>query len=283
VEAATLIAAGEGEVIGDSPERRVEILSDAEAVNATVSRFGPGREGADLHVHRHHSDLFYVLEGELTVRLGAEDRQVAVPAGTLARVPPLVVHGFRNASEADFRFLNLHAPGMHFADYLRAVRDGRPFTYDQEPPPAKGARSPEDAAVGNAELVVDRPGLRVALLTDVDEIGVAEVSREPMTSEPGTPPPPHVHRRHVESFFVLAGELTVTAGGRELRAGAGAWVQVPAGTPHTFAVTGGGEARFLDLHTPSCGFGAFVRAFHAARNEEERAAARAAFDQEPAA
>ena len=41
-----------GEIIGDSAERRVEILSDAAAMNATWSRFGPRREGADLHVHR---------------------------------------------------------------------------------------------------------------------------------------------------------------------------------------------------------------------------------------
>ena len=106
-----VIPPGGGEVIGDSPDRRVEILSDHDALNATLSRFGPGREGADLHVHRHHSDLFYVLEGELTVRLGVEDRAGVVPAGSVARVPPDVVHGFRNASDADLRYLNFHAPG----------------------------------------------------------------------------------------------------------------------------------------------------------------------------
>src|SRR5207247_1021990 len=63
VSAPVLIQLGGGEVIGDSPERRVEILSDHETLNATWSRFGPHREGADLHVHRHHSDLFYVLPG----------------------------------------------------------------------------------------------------------------------------------------------------------------------------------------------------------------------------
>ena len=98
---ATVIPPGGGEAIGDSPERRVEILCDDEALNATWSRFSAGRAGADLHVHRHHSDIFYVLEGELTVMLGLDGERVAVPAGTLARVPPLVVHGFRNASEAE--------------------------------------------------------------------------------------------------------------------------------------------------------------------------------------
>jgi hypothetical protein len=57
-------------------------------------------------------------------------------------------------------------------------------------------------------------------------------------------------------------------------------VQVPPGTPHTFALTGDSDVRFLDLHTPSCGYGAFLRGLHEARTDEELASVRAAFDQE---
>ena len=270
-----LVTPGAGELVGDSPERRVEIYSDCDELHATWSRFGAGREGADLPVHRSHTDLFYVLVGELTVRLGVDDDRVAVPAGTLVRVPPLVVHGFRNASDGELRYLNLHAPGREFADYLRALRDGRPFSYDQHPPPEDGGRPVADAAIGGGELVADRPEQRVELLADVDEIAIADVRSNPG----GASPPPHVHERHVESFYVLEGELTFTSGDRELRAEAGSWVQVPAGVPHTFAVGGTRPARFLDVHTPSCGFGDFVRALHRARTEDELAAARAAFDQ----
>lgn len=277
-----LLPPGAGELVGDSRRRRVEILSDGETLNATWTRFGPHTVGADLHVHREHTDLFYVLDGELTLRLGPDDRAVTMPAGTLARVPPLVVHGFRNGSDADVRYLNFHAPGRRFADYLRALRDGRTFSYDQHEPPPDGGRSPVDAVVGGAELLVDQPGLRVALLADVEEIGISEAAIDP--GEPSPPSPaPHVHRRHVESFYVLSGELAFTAGDRELRAGAGSWVQVPPGVPHTFEVAAGsGTARFLDVHTPSCGYGAFLRALHGARDEDELRAARAAFDQEPA-
>jgi mannose-6-phosphate isomerase-like protein (cupin superfamily) len=273
----TVIPAGGGEVVGDSPERRVEILSDHDALHATWSRFGPGREGADLHVHRHHTDLFYVLEGELTIRLGLEDEGVVVPAGTLARVPPLVVHGFRNGSDAEVRYLNLHAPGQGFAAFMRALHDGRALSYDQHPPPPDGGRPTTEAVVGGNGFLPDRPGPRVALLADVEEIGVSEA-----WSDPGGPsPPPHLHRRHVESFYVLEGEMALTAGDRELRAEAGSWVQVPPGVPHTFSFPGSEPARFLNLHTPSCGFGDFLRALRDA-GDEELAAARAAFDQQPA-
>ena len=267
----TVIPPGGGEVVGDSPERRVEILSDHAALNATWARLGPRREGADLHVHRHHTDLFYVLGGELTVRLGPRGEEVAVGEGTLASVPPLVVHGFGNAGDAELRYVNLHAPGQGFADYMRALRDGRTPAYDQEPPPPDGGRPPTEAVVGGEQ----RLGERVVLLADVGAIGIAEAR-----GEPGEPPsPPHVHRRHVESFYVLEGELALLAGDRELRAGAGSWVQVPPGVLHTVSSSGAERVRLLDVHTPSCGFGAFLRALGDAGNED-RAAARAAFDQQ---
>jgi len=50
---------------------------------------------------------------------------------------------------------------------------------------------------------------------------------------------------------------------------------VPAGVAHTFAFTGNEPARILDLHTPSCGLGGFVRGLSEGRID-------AAFDYEPA-
>ncbi len=175
-----MIPPGGGEIIGDSVDRRVEILSDHETLHSTWSRFGPRREGADLHVHRHHTDLFYVLDGELTVTLGTEGQTAVVPAGTLARVPPLVVHGFRNGSDAEVRYLNLHAPGQRFADFLRAVRDGRTFSYDQHPPPADGGRPTTEAVIGGGEAIADE----VTLLADIEAIGIAETRTEAGAASP---------------------------------------------------------------------------------------------------
>ena len=206
-------------------------------------------------MHREHTDLFYVLAGELTVRLGLDDDAVAVPAGTLARVPPLVVHGFRNGSDAEVRYLNLHAPGRRFADYLRAVRDGRSFSYDQHPPPPDGGRPVPEAVVGGILFADERDGRRVALLADVVEIAVAET-----WSERGSPPPPpDVHHDHVVSLYVLEGELALVAGGRELRTEAGTWIQVPPGVPHALASPANGDVRFLEIHTPRSAFAASLQ------------------------
>jgi quercetin dioxygenase-like cupin family protein len=267
-----LPAAG-GEVVGDAPERRIEILSDREELVATWSRFGPRLDGASPHVHREHNDLFYVLEGELTVFAGPDRVDHVLPAGTIALAPPLVVHGFKNASDADVKYLNFHAPGGGFAAYIRGEAPG----FDSFDPPEDGGRPLADAYVGTGEALSDGPDLRVALLVDVDEIAIADVTSAPG----GVSPPLHLHERHVESFYVVSGELAFTAGGEELRAAAGSWVQVPPGVAHTFAPVGSEQARFVNVHTPSQGFGDFVRALHRARDEEELRAARAQFDQEP--
>jgi quercetin dioxygenase-like cupin family protein len=227
VDGPVLVLPGGGEIIGDAPDRRVEILSDQEPLAATWSRFGPHREGADLHVHRLHTDVFYVLGGELTVRLGVEDRHVAVPAGTLARVPPLVVHGFANVSDAEVRYLNFHAPGLGFADYLRALRDGRAPTFDQYPPGPDQAPPTADAVIGEAATVTE-------------EIAITVTQTDDATGEVET----------LRSVYVLEGEMTLTTDGRALRAIAGSWVQVPGGMPHALAAAGGRPARFVDIRTP---------------------------------
>ena len=162
-----LLRPGEGEVVGDSEERRVEILCDRDELCITWTRFAPGRDGADPHIHRYHTDLFYVLDGELTIGLGADRQETTVPAGSLVVAPPFVVHAFRNASPTEeLRYLNFHAPGGGFANYLRGVTPG----FDSEDPPADGGRPVKDAQIVTA---AERP-----LLVDKDEIRI-EVRNEP--------------------------------------------------------------------------------------------------------
>lgn len=226
----TVIPAGAGEIIGLAPERRVEILSDHPLLAATLSRYGPGRQGADLHVHLAHSDVFYVLEGTLTVRLGVDDRLLAVPAGSLARVPPGVVHGFRNASDATLRYLNLHAPGQRFADYLRGLRDGRPFAYDQFPPPPDGGMDPALAEVtADADVLTDVPAIRVAVRA-------------------GEPEPRHEHAEQLEGLYVLSGSLTATIGDERVDGSPGAWLQIDPGVPHALEFPE--PTRLLTVHAP---------------------------------
>jgi quercetin dioxygenase-like cupin family protein len=221
-----LLPPGGGEVVGDSPERRVEILSDRDELHATWSRFAPGRDGANPHIHRRHSDLFYVLAGELTIGLGPDRDETVVPAGSLVVAPPLVIHAFRNGSATnEVRYLNFHAPGGGFADYLRGLQSG----FDSEDPPADGGRPKEDATITQG------------LIVDLAEIRIAEERGERGAALAGD-------GDHTEFFYVLEGTLTFSLGADELRAETGAWIQIPAGTEYT--LSGSDEACFLEIHAP---------------------------------
>ncbi len=226
----TFIPPGGGELIGDSPDRRVEILCAHDALHATWSRFGPGRDGADLHVHYEHTDLFYVLEGEFTLRLGPEGEEVHVPAGNLVRVPPEIVHGFRNASDAEVRFLNFHAPGVGFADYMRDLRDGREAAYDQHDPPEDGGRNPAGATFGEW---ADQP----------------EIKLQDGALEPGAQPMSRIDVRNVE-LYVLEGTLGFSAEGEERRLEPGTWVHVEPQLPHRLEAVDE-PVRYLVVHTPA--------------------------------
>ena len=78
----------------------------------------PGFPGPPLHRHRELTDMFYVLEGVLTLRVG--DEEIEAPPGTFACIPPGEAHTFCNRSEAPVRFLNFNTPGG-FESYMREL------------------------------------------------------------------------------------------------------------------------------------------------------------------
>ena len=67
-----------------------------------------GSPGPRPHIHRHHDESFYVLEGELTMRVGA--RTITAPAGSFLVVPRGVVHQPSNPSAQLARVLLIFAP-----------------------------------------------------------------------------------------------------------------------------------------------------------------------------
>src|SRR6476646_5288540 len=49
---------------------------------------------------------------------------------------------------------------------------------------------------------------------------------------PGGGPPPHIHSREEEGFYILEGEITFTIDGKPLVATAGMVANMPVGRPH---------------------------------------------------
>ena len=69
-----------------------------------------------------------------------------------------------------------------------------------------------------------------------------------MTLPVGSAPPLHVHDNLDDTWYILQGQMVVRCGDDELVVGAGHWVSMPRGVPHTFRVVGDSEARILLVH-----------------------------------
>src|SRR5438067_4110853 len=68
---------------------------------------------------------------------------------------------------------------------------------------------------------------------------------------PGGGPPPHVHSREEEGFYVLEGEITFTVNGERVVATAGTFANMPVGTPLSFQNESGRPARMPISFAPA--------------------------------
>jgi mannose-6-phosphate isomerase-like protein (cupin superfamily) len=132
---ATFHRAGEGEVHQMGPNTiAIKATSDDTAGSFFLSEstIAPGFPGPPPHVHEELHDMFYVLEGELTMLL--EGEEVTAGPGTFVCVPPGTVHTFSNRSEAEVRFLNFNTPGGwegYMRDLAAAAAQGTPPTPEE--------------------------------------------------------------------------------------------------------------------------------------------------------
>jgi mannose-6-phosphate isomerase-like protein (cupin superfamily) len=70
---------------------------------------------------------------------------------------------------------------------------------------------------------------------------------------------PHSHSDHVDSFYVLEGEVEFVMGDETVRLGPGGYVAAPIGVVHGFRNVGENELRMLNLHAPNVGFAGRLR------------------------
>ena len=232
---------------------RILLKATFDELCITESFFPDARDGASPHVHREHVDSFYVLEGGLAVLVHDEETHVAT--GGCVCAPPNVVHGFRSLERT--RFLNFHTPDSGFAEYLRARNRREEGGFDSYDAEAGSGAPPADAVVlaaGEGERL--ETSNRVATI----KIGREEIALVELDLEPGfTGPDPHSHDDHIDSFYVLEGEVQFLMDGATVRLGAGAYIAAPKGVVHTFGPPGRDGARLLNIHAPSAGFHDFLR------------------------
>ncbi len=245
-----------GQTLVDVPEATVKVLADFPDLVLTYMRSrtlgGPGR-----HLHREHADGFIVLEGEYAFELG--DERAPRGAGTAIVIPREVIHRYEHETTEQGQFLNLHAPGMGFADYLFGKRP--PEEADNFFDPPEDGRPATEATVlafaEDGELITDRPERTIRILADLPELCLTWTRYVQGEEGPG----PHIHREHLDAFYILTGELNFGLGPEveRVRAPAGTFIVAPPELVHTFRNDGPEDATWLNFHAPSKGFASFLR------------------------
>lgn len=236
---------GEGESLFGG---RIVLKATFEQLCITESHFPDARDGASPHYHEHHADSFYVLDGGMAVLV--HDEEKLLDAGAFACAPPEVVHGFRTTSKSVF--LNFHTPDGGFADNLRARNRGEEGGFDSVDAKAGSGKLPTEA-------VFLRPGegerLETSTRVATIKLGREELALIEFEVEPGFGgPDPHFHDDHIDSFYVLDGEVDFFVDGEWMRMPAGSYVAAPLGVTHAFANKGEQRARLLNIHAPSVNF-----------------------------
>jgi quercetin dioxygenase-like cupin family protein len=110
--------------------------------------------------------------------------------------------------------------------------------------------------------VLTRKGRRAEVLLARDELVLLAFDMEPRTDGAG----PHFHREHIDSFYVLEGELQVMSGKDWKTLRPGQLVAATPGTVHAFRNASDVGVRFLNLHTPGKRFDEYIRRMDASED-----------------
>ena len=229
-----------GEAILRRERREISILVAREEVTITHARYAAGEQVAGPHVHHEHTDTFYELEGELTLVIGARGRD---RHGLLRRIrrraargSPLLPQRQRPARELAHhphtrrRLRRVHARlprrRQGRVGHLRGPRRRRPASkrIDRQPDGAGERRESGD------RLCRLRCTLPDMCVVEWRLRGPHLILRF------------HRQDRHVDSFFLIEGELeAMLAGGRQT-VGRGTLLSLPRGARQTLDSCGPARA-----------------------------------------
>ncbi len=146
-------------------------------------------------------------------------------------------------TNTDVKYLNLHAPGCGFADYMRGLRDkGDTEWFDQfDPDGVEGTRPASEISVTSGDGVLcDTEAISVTVTSVDGGAGASPITRAAGARGVGG----------VESFYVISGDVAFEFEDREGLAAPGTWLQTPAFTPSELSFPDGAAARFLTVRTP---------------------------------
>jgi quercetin dioxygenase-like cupin family protein len=250
----------------------VEILaSSAVTQNHYTLIRGFSNPGAVTPPHRHSfAEAFYVLKGSAAFRAGGDN--VTLHEGDFISVPGGVPHQPLPAADGHCELLVLCVPDGfdNFQRELGIAAQGPDGPFPRDPDfPAKAAAAartygieipvPESAFTGASGALVVRhdEGRRIAAAGDVYRFIATGAETGGgygllhATVFPGGGPPPHVHTREDEAFYLLRGNLAIYDGDTRHETGPGTFIHLPRDGRHRFANESNEPAEMLIFVFPA--------------------------------
>jgi len=107
-------------------------------------------------------------------------------------------------------------------------------------------------------------GHRISSAVTTGDYDLVEIETPPNT--PG--PPPHVHQKYTEFFLVTEGEVEFMLNGEAKVLKAGASVDIPPGSTHTYRNASSEPCKMVNIHSPK-GFIEFFKTIGVSANEPQ--------------
>lgn len=260
-------------------------------VGVAIEELGPGKQSSPAHYHIFEEEHVYILEGALTVRIGADTYDmkagdyVCFPAGQTAghclindsgAICRYVIVGERNPNEVvvytDSRKVLVRALGRRAIFDLAATRgywDGEDTGLPKgEVPPADAVgTAPEQPVkpkppISSHNVAWDERRLAPGFVDRNKHLTYAAVGEDYHVGIliEGPPPgmrqaPTHYHMLEEEHALILEGQLTLLLGDERYEMKAGDYISFPAGQKvgHSFMNSGAGPCSYLMIgeHNPN--------------------------------
>ena len=236
--------------------------------------FSTGRVpvGAGPKPHRHSfEEVFFVVRGELSFTAG--NQTVIVPANGCIAIGAGTAHFFKNTGPIEAEVIVLVAPAgfdmfqievgekrtgadapssINPSDFIARMASAAPkYGIDLNPPSSAFQEQPK------IKVTMPSEGRTIAVVGDVYRFRATGENTNGKYAlweaivPPGGGPPPHVHSREEEGFYILEGEITFQVGEKRVVATTGMFANMPVGTPHSFKNESGRPARMLISVAPA--------------------------------
>jgi quercetin dioxygenase-like cupin family protein len=171
-----------------------------------------------------HDEGWYLMDGEIT--FDADGQSLPARKGSFVYLPAGSDYSFQVATTTARAVYVTVTPGQK-----RTVTP-KPFVLE----PGEG----EEVTVGGSPYFLKARADDTAGAFSFMEINLKS----------GSEPPPHIHHKEVELFYLLDGEMTFVTGGQTIPAQSGGLVQLPIAMPHFYSVLGDGTAKALLISIP---------------------------------